>query len=109
MANEPCRVCGASPSTSSVFRLYLRSNGINDITDKILVAGLTATIAAFVRNAPAQILYAVLTPIWVISGVGEADRAIRKQKLFDAISQNTLPIDLAAAIGVLLLGGLFFL
>ncbi|MEE9169177.1 MAG: Na(+)/H(+) antiporter subunit D [bacterium] len=84
-------------------------NGINDIADKILVAGLTATIAAFVRNAPAQILYAVLTPIWVISGVGEADRAIRKQKLFDAISQNTLPIGLAAAIGVLLLGGLFFL
>ena len=84
-------------------------NGINDITDRIFVKGLTATIAAFVRNAPAQILYAVLTPIWVISGVGEADRAIRKQRLFDAISQNTLPIGLAAAIGVLLLGGLFFL
>lgn len=84
-------------------------NGIDRVSHNFFVRGITQNLISFGKNAPAQIIYAITLPFWIATGATPSERMNRKKDIFIAVESSTIPIGIGAAIGILLLGGLFFL
>lgn len=84
-------------------------NGLNELSHNFFIAGITQKLINFGKDAPARILYAAVVPFLTLQGINREKQAQIKQKLFDSISRNTLPLGVGVGLTVLFLGGLYFL
>ena len=84
-------------------------NGLNDLSHNFFIAGITQKLINFGKDAPARILYAAVVPFLIIQGINREKQELIKQRIFTAISRNTLPLGVGVGLTVLFLGGLYFL
>lgn len=84
-------------------------NGINRVSERIFVGGLAGYLGRFSRNSPARFQHSVMSPLWSVTGVNAAERAVKKKALYHASRVGTFPIGLVGVVAVLFLAVLFFI
>lgn len=83
-------------------------NGINALAHKNLIAGATDRICKMAKEGPARAMIILLTPIWEISGVSNAQQDELKKNLRAHSESGVFPIGITAFLSVVMLGILFF-
>jgi len=84
-------------------------NGINRASERIFVGGLAGYLGRFSKDSPARFQHSVMSPLWSVTGVNAAERALKKKVLYHASRMDTFPIGLVGVVAVLFLAILFFI
>ncbi len=83
-------------------------NGINTLTHRILITGVTAHICHMAKEGPAKAMIFLLTPYWNLVGNSPQEQAVKRKNLHLQSEKGAFPIGITACLSVLLLGILFF-
>ena len=79
-------------------------NGLNKVTEKIVIKTFIPNLAVFVSNAPAKILSFVFAPIWYFSGIKESEHERLDKGIEDIVENNKFPIGFTAIMALGFIG-----
>lgn len=82
-------------------------NGINAVSDRVLVKGLPGWLAKVCKDLPARAALLVLVPFWTITGQGGDGLEERKKNVYAALATGSTPVGVAAIASAVMLAALW--
>ncbi|MFH1351663.1 MAG: Na(+)/H(+) antiporter subunit D [Pseudomonadota bacterium] len=84
-------------------------NGLNRLSDRVVVRGLAGYLGRFSKDAPARAALLAMVPAWVVGGLKGEKLSHKKTELYTAFQTGTVPVGISAAIATIFLVVVFLL
>lgn len=84
-------------------------NGLNNLSDKILVADLTGYLGRLSKDFAARATFLVMVPIWNLSGIKGEKLQTKKATVREALRTGASPVGISAALATIFLVIVFLL
>lgn len=78
-------------------------NGINRVSDQVLVRGMSEKLGAYFRDGPSRLALSLARPLWSLKGISGQELERRQDALRGTMQASALPVGLAAAMALVML------